>query len=217
MRFRLSVILLLLASPALAQLPVEETAQMRSQRLERQFPREISAALPEPHSYSWQLPAPKSLRNSLKVPLPAEPKLEPRLASADRGHVERQRPALEQLALGLSADPPRPQYPLLAAGPRAAGPTRSTFEVVQLPPLSKTSDAPLTLEGDPATVAARPYTAALATASRGPAPPRSDIVIPDPFVIRREARLPPVPPDRDPPALSFGIPQRPELPVQETK
>ena len=83
--------------------------------------------------------------------------------------------------------------------------------------LSKSSDPKLALTGDPATIAARPFTAPLATESRGPAPPRSDIGIPDPFVVQREAKLPVIPPDTDPPAPSFGSPERPYLPLEGVK
>jgi hypothetical protein len=217
MRTGALLLLTLLVPPALAQMPVDEAAALRAVTLEKRMSRELLLALPQPGSYSWQQPAPPSLRRSLKVPLAAEPKLEPRLAKADHGHVDRHRPALEQLALGLAADPPRPQYPTFATGPRAAGPALPPFELVQLPPLSRTSDAPLTLLNDPASIAARPFTAPLAVATRGPAPPRSDIVIPDPFAIRREMTLPPMRPDADPPALSFGVPERPTFSVPEIK
>ncbi len=153
----------------------------------------------------------------MRPPLPAELKLEPRLAVQDRGLVERKRPALEQLALGLAADPPRPEYPLLAAGPRVTGDSLAELEIYQIPPLSRTSDAKLTLSNDPATIATRPYTAPIVTASRDSAPPRYDIGIPDPFVIRREAALPVITPDTDPPAVTFETPARPVLPVEEKK
>lgn len=217
MRSLALLLVVLLASTAAAQMPVDETATMRAVGLEKRFPRELPTALPEPASYSWQQQSPAALRKSLKIPLAAEPKIEPRLAQADHGYVERQRPALEQLALGLSADPPRPEFPTFSTGPRATGPSLSPLELVQLPPLSRTSDAPLTLTGDPASVAARPFTAPLATASRGPAPPRSDIAIPDPFAIRREMTLPAMRPDADPPALSFGVPERPMFELAEKK
>jgi hypothetical protein len=217
MRSRALLLILLLPSPALAQMPVDETAAMRAASLEKRLRRELPSALPQPYSYSWQQPTPKVLTRSLKIPLAAEPKFDPRLARADRGYVERRRPALEQLALGLSADPPRPEFPILVAGPRASGSSLSTYELFQLPPLSRTSDAPLTLSGDPASIAARPFTSPLATATRGPAPPRSDIAIPDPFAIRREMTLPPMRPDADPPALSFGVPERPMFELAEKK
>ena len=109
----------------------------------------------------------KWLKGHMRTALAAELKLDPRLAVPDRGYVERKRPALEQLALGLGADPPRPEYPILAAGPRATGDSLAALEVYQIPPLSRSSDAKLTLTGDPATMATRPYTAPLVTASRG--------------------------------------------------
>jgi hypothetical protein len=211
------LIALLFASGALAQMPVDETAAMRAASVEKRLPRELPSALPQPSSYSWQQQTPKLLQRSLKIPLAAEPKIDARLTKADRGYAERHRPALEQLALGLSADPPRPQYPIFAAGPRATGPSQSAFDLVQLPPLSRTSDAPLSLSGDPASIAARPFTSPVAIASRGPAPPRSDIVIPDPYAIRREMTLPKMPPDVDPPALSFGVPERPMFELTEKK
>ena len=217
MRTAALLLLTLLTSPLLAQMPVDEAAALRAVTLEKRMPRELPPALPQPGSYSWQQPAPQSLRRSLKTPLAGEPKLEPRLAKADRGYVERHRAALEQLALGLTADPPRPQYPTFATGPRATGPALAPFELVQLPPLSRTSDAPLTLINDPASVAARPFTAPLAVATRGPAPPRSDTVIPDPFAIRREMTLPAMRPDADPPALSFGGPERPVFEVEASQ
>jgi hypothetical protein len=206
-------LLLLMVVPVAAQMPADETTAMRS-AAEKRFPRELPSAIPEARSYAWQATVPKTFKRSLKVSLAAELKLDPRLAVHDRGYVERHRPALEQLALGLNADPPRPQYPILAAGARATGDSLSPLEIVQLPLLSRTSDAKISLSGDPATVAARPYTAALVTASRGSAPPRLDIVIPDPFVIQREAVLPVFPPDADPPAISLGVPQRPMLPLE---
>ena len=215
MRGRFALLIMLSASTALAQAPVDETAAMRAASLEKRLPRELPSALPQPSSFSWQQQTPKGWKSSLKIPLAAEPKLEPRLAKADRGYVERHRPALEQLALGLSADPPRPEYPTFAAGPRATGSSLSSFELFQLPPLSRTSDAPLTLSGDPASIAARPFTSPLATATRGPAPPRADIVIPDPYAVRREMTLPKMPPDVDPPALSFGVPERPTFELAE--
>jgi hypothetical protein len=211
---RTTLLLLLIAAPALAQGPLPETDQMRAKTLDKRFPRDILAAIPQARSFSWQPVAPKALKRSLKVPLAAEPKIDPRLAKQDRGFVERHRPALEQLALGLNADPPRPEFPQFAAGPRSNGPTLSSFEILQLAPLSRSSDAKLALSGDPATLAARPFTAPLATESRGPTPPRSDITIPDPFVIQREAKLPVIPPDTDPPAPSFGSPERPYLPLE---
>jgi hypothetical protein len=211
------LLVMLSASTALSQMPVDETAAMRAASLEKRLPRELPGVLAQPPSYSWQQPTPEAWRGSLKIPLAAEPKLDPRLANADRGYVERHRPALEQLALGLSADPPRPEYPTFASGPRAAGSALSTFELLQLPPLSRTSDAPLTLSGDPASIAVRPFTAPLAAATRGPAPPRSDIAIPDPYAIRREMTLPPMRPDADPPALSFGVPERPMFELAEKK
>lgn len=216
---RCFAILLLIVPPslALAQMPVDETAALRAASLEKRLPRELPTALPQPFSYSWQQPTPASLRRSLKIPLAAEPKVDPRLATADRGYIERHRPALEQLALGLSAEPPRPQFPIFTAGPRATGSSLSTFELVQLPPLSRTSEPPLSLSGDPASVAARPFTAALATATRGPAPPRSDLAIPDPYAVRREMTLPKMPPDADPPALSFGVPERPMFALETSK
>ena len=215
--FRTFPVWLLLVAPILAQAPLDETARMRAVQLEKRFPREVSAALPEARSFSWQIVTPKSFKRSLKIPLAAEVKLEPRLATTDRGHVERQSAATEQLALGLNADPPRPQYPILAAGSRATGPSLSPYELVQLPPLSRTSDAKLTLNGDPASVATRPYTSPVTTASRGAAPPRNDIGIPDPFVVQREAKLPLIPPDADPPAVSFSVPERPVLPLEAAK
>lgn len=217
MRSHSLLITLLFASSALAQMPLDETAAMRAASIGKRVPRELPATLPQPSSYSWQQQTPQALRRSLKIPLAAEPKLDPRLAKADRGYAERHRPALEQLALGLSADPPRPQYPIFAAGPRATGPSLSAQELVQLPPLSRTSDAPLSLSGDPASVAARPFTSPLASATRGPAPPRSDIAIPDPYAVRREMTLPKMPPDADPPALSFGVPERPMFELAEKK
>jgi hypothetical protein len=209
--------MLMSASCSLAQAPVDETAAMRAANVDKRLPRELPLTLPQPHSYSWQQQTPKLWRQSLKIPLAAEPKLDSRLAKADRGYVERHQPALELLALGLSADPPRPQYPIFATGARATGSSLSTFEPLQLPPLSRTSDAPLTLSGDPASIAARPFTSPLASATRGPAPPRSDIVIPDPYAVRREMTLPKMPPDVDPPALSFGVPERPILELAEKK
>lgn len=216
MRSRVLLLLVLLASSALAQVPVDETAAMRAASLEKRLPRELPSALPGPYSYSWQ-PTPKQFRKSLKIPLAAEPKFDSRLAKSDRGYVERHRPALEQLALGLNADPPRPEYPIFAAGSRATGSSLSSFELFQLPPLSRTSDASLTLSGDPASVAAKPFTSPLASATRGPAPPRTDIVIPDPYAVRREMTLPKMPPDVDPPALSFGVPERPMFELAEKK
>ena len=208
---------LLFAANALAQMPGDETAAMRAANVDKRLPRELPSTLSQPYSYSWQQQTPKLWQRSLKVPLAAEPKLDPRLAQADHGYVERHRPALEQLALGLSADPPRPQYPIFATGPRAAGSSLSALELVQLPPLSRTSDAPLTLSGDPASQAARPFTSPLATATRGPAPPRTDIAIPDPYAVRREMTLPKLPPDVDPPALSFGAPERPMFELEAKK
>jgi hypothetical protein len=205
---------LLIATPALGQMPVDDTAAMRAKSFDKRFPREVTTALSEPRSYSWQPVSPKVLKRSLKVPLAAEVKLDPRVATLDRGHVERHRPALEQLALGLGADPPRPEYPIFAAGPRSTGSSLPPLEIVQLPPLSKSSDAKLSLSGDPATLAARPFTSPLTTASRGSAPPRSDIGIPDPFVVQREAKLPVLPPDADPPAPTFDSPERPYLPLE---
>jgi len=199
---------------ALAQSPSpDEAAQMRAAALEKRFPRELPSAIPEARWHAWQPVVPKSLKRSLRPPLAAELRLEAHLAGMDRGHAERRRPATEQLALGLSADPPRPQYPILEAGPRSNGLSLSTFELVQLPPLSRSTDPKLSLSGDPASIATRPYTAARVTASRGPAAPRNDIGIPDPFVIQREAKLPTLPPDTDPPAPSFDVPERPMLPV----
>lgn len=215
--FRALPVWLLLAASTLAQAPLDETARLRAVSLGRRFPREVPTAFPEVRSISWQIQTPKSFKRSLKIPLAAEVKLDPRLATNDRGHIERQQPATEQLALGLNVDPPRPQYPILAAEPRSTGPSLSAFEVIQLPPLSRTSDAKLTLNGDPATVATRPYTSPVATASRGAAPPRSDIGIPDPFVVQREAKLPVIPPDSDPPAVSFSVPERPVLPLTAAK
>lgn len=196
-----------------AQQPNDEVQKMRERTIETAARRELPAALSPRTSWSWQPVTPRTFKRSLR-PIPTvDGALAPRLAKAERGYVERFRPATEQLALGLSADPPRPAYPQLNAGPRGYSPSPPPLAVLQVPNLGRTSEAKLVLDGDPATIATRPYTAPLATATRGAAPARAGIGIPDPFVAEREVRLTKPPVDNDPPAISLGTPERPLLPV----
>jgi hypothetical protein len=124
--------------------------------------------------------------------------------------------ATEQLALGLTGDPPRPVYPQFEAGPRAVAPALSSQEHLLIPPLSRTSEAKVSLANDAATISLKPYTAAEVKVSRGAAPARNEAV-PDPFVARQEVQLRALPPDMDPPPLRFDLPDRPLLPVVEVK
>ncbi len=197
-------------------LSADEPAEMRA-AAESRAQRELPALLPEPRSYEWQAVTPRWFKRPM---LPAQPADLPplaRFASPDSGYVERMSPALEQLALGLSADPPQPEFPSLAAGPRVSGDALAAWEYLQIPPLSRSVDAPLTLTGDPATVATRPYTAPLVTTSRSSPAARNEIAVPDPFLAQREISLPVLPADRDPPAANFAIPERPVLPVLPPK
>jgi hypothetical protein len=199
---------------ARAQEPGSPAADLRSQTHRQRYlpelPRSSSVAPTRPDSTAEAL---LSARRSLRPASPAELALEARVAVADRGYVERHRPATEQLALGLDADPPRPSYPLLATGPRSNGPPNSPYEQIQLPPLRNLAEERATLTGDPATIAARPLTAPRITASRGPAPVRNDLVPPDPLAIGEEIKIGDLPPDADPPAAVFSVPIRPTLPV----
>lgn len=200
----------MLLSAAVAQSPPE---QLRARALEQRFPRELPLAVPARGSPEWQSVAPGALRKSLRPPMAAEIKLDPRVGEADRGYVDRTPKTVEQMSLVLAAEPPRPEYPLLPAGPKVSGPSLAKLEVLQLPPLSRSTDAPLSLAGDPATKAMRPITAAVVKETRGPAPPRNDVAIPDPFIVQREAALPVLARDADPPATVLGTPERPQLPV----
>jgi hypothetical protein len=205
--------LLLIASVAFAQQSDDELTKLRRATVESTARRELSPALAPRTSWSWQPIAPKSFNRSLAPPSQAPSGLAPRLAKAERGYVERFRPATEQLALGLSADPPRPNQPQFIAGARSYNPSPSAVTVLQIPNLGKSSEAKLSLDTDPATIATKPYTAGVATATRGAAPPREGIGVPDPFLAEREVRLAKTPTDDDPPAISLGTPERPLLPV----
>lgn len=206
-------LLLTMCAIAFAQQSDDEPAKLRRGTIESAARRELAPALGLRTSWSWQPIAPKSFKRSLAPPSQAPSGLAPRLAKAERGYVERFRPATEQLALGLSADPPRPNQPQCIAGARSFSPSPSAATVLQIPNLSKSSEAKLSLDTDPATIATKPYTAGIATATRGPAPPREGIGVPDPFIAEREVRLAKTPGDDDPPAISLGAPERPVLPV----
>jgi hypothetical protein len=217
MRYILALTLLLVPSAAFAQLSDDEPTRLRRATIESAARRDLSPALAPRTSWQWQPLAPKSFKRSLAPPSQTPSGLTPRLAKAERGYVERFRPATEQLALGLSADPPRPNQPQFVAGARSYSPSPSAVTVLQIPNLGKSSEAKLSLDTDPATIATKPYTAGIATATRGPAPPREGIGVPDPFIAEREVRLAKTPNDDDPPAISLGAPERPVLPVTPPK
>jgi len=206
---------LAIAAAASQDAPPSEAERMRSASLGL-LPREAPAALSDNRTTPWQQPTPKSLRKSLRAPLVAEYKFAPHVSVAESGTKQRFTAATEQLALGLTGEPPRPAYPQLAAGPRSLAPALSSQEHLLIPPLSRTSEAKVSLTNDPATVSLKPFTAAVVNASRGPAPARTESV-PDPFVAAAEVRLRTVPPDNDPPPLRFDLPDRPLLPVVEIK
>ena len=138
------------------------------------------------------------------------------VGATESGVKQRFAAATEQLALGLTGDPPRPAYPQMAAGPRALAPSLSSQEHLLIPPLSRTSEANVSLQNDAATITLKPYTAAEVKATRGPAPARTE-AIPDPFIASQEVKLRAVLPDNDPPPLRFDLPDRPLLPVIEIK
>jgi hypothetical protein len=213
MRYILTIALLLISSLARAQQTDDEPAKLRRATVESAARRDLPAALAPRTSWSWQPIVPKNFKRSLAPPSQVPSGLMPRLAKAERGYVERFRPATEQLALGLSKDPPRPNFPEFSPGPRSYSPSPSPLAVLQVPPLGRTSEAKLSLDRDPATIATKPYTASISNATRGLAPPREGIGIPDPFVAEREVRLAKTPADADPPAISLGAPERPVLPV----
>jgi hypothetical protein len=186
------------------------TLQPRATLMEKSFPRALPQSLAEPRAWSWQSIAPRELRRSLKPAQPAELKLGARLSNADLGYLERQRPAVEQLALGLDRDPPRPEYPQLIAAPKASLVERNPYELVQFSPLSRSAEARPSLVGDEATQNTRRYTLAIVSAGRNAAPVTS-YAIADPFEVRREATTPKLPPDADPPEVNLAIPDRPRL------
>lgn len=200
---------------AAQEAPFTEVERMRAASL-AQFPREAPAAVTNNGTTSWQAPAPKSLRKSSRPPLSADYKFAPHISLAETGTKQRFAAATEQLALGLTGDPPRPTYPQLEAGPRSFAPSLSSQEHLLIPPLSRTSEAKVNLGSDAATVTLKPFTAAVVTASRSPAPARTES-IPDPFIAGQEVQLRVVPPDIDPPPLRFDLPERPLLPVMEVK
>lgn len=195
--------------------PPNEVGRMRAASL-GQLSREVPTAVTNNRTTSWQLPAPKSLRRSSRPSVVADYKFAPHVSPTERGVKQRFVAATEQLALGLTGDPPRPAYPQLDAGPRALAPSLSSQEHLLIPPLSRTSEAKVNLQSDAATITSKPYTAAEIKASRGPAPARTES-IPDPFVARQEVQLRALLPDNDPPPLRFDLPDRPLLPVAEIK
>jgi hypothetical protein len=195
--------------------PLTEAGRMRAASL-AQLSGEAPAAVTNNGTTAWQQPAPKSLRRSLRPPLVAEYKFSPHISPTESGVKQRFARATEQLALGLTGDPPRPAYPQLAAGPRALAPSLSSQQHLLIPPLSRTSEAKVNLQNDAATVTLKPYTAAEVKATRGAAPARTE-TIPDPFIASQEVRLRAVPPDTDPPPLRFDLPERPKLPVTAIK
>lgn len=186
-----------------------EAERMRSAAL-GQLSRETPAAVSDYRTTIWQQATPKILRRSLRPPLVVEYKFAPHISAAESGTKQRFAAATEQLALGLTGDPPRPTYPQLDAGPRGLAPALSSQEHLLIPPLSRTSEAKVSLANDPATIMLRPFTAAAVTASRGPAPARTES-IPDPFVASQEVQLRAALPDSDPPPLRFDLPDRPLL------
>jgi hypothetical protein len=191
--------------------PLTEVERMRAASL-APFPREAPAAVTNNTTTPWQQPAPKSLRKSSRPPLVAEYKFAPHVSATETGTKQRFAAATETLALGLTGDPPRPAYPQLEAGPRSFAPSFTAQEHLLIPPLSRTSEAKVTLASDAATITLKPFTSAVVNASRPPAPARTES-IPDPFVAREEVRLRAVPPDNDPPPLRFDLPDCPLLPV----
>lgn len=207
--------LLVVVTVAAQDSALSEAGRMRAASLS-QLSREAPAAVNNNRTTTWQQPAPKSLRKSSRPPLVAEYKFAPHVSGVESGTRQRFTAATEQLALGLTGDPPRPAYPQLDAGPRGLAPALSSQEHLLIPPLSRTSEAKVSLANDAATVTLKPYTSAVVNASRGPAPARTESV-PDPFVAIQEVRLLTVPPDSDPPPLRFDLPQRPLLPVLEIK
>ena len=214
--FPLIACALLVVSRAAAQDPATtEVARMRAAAL-GQLSRETAAAVNDNHTTSWQPTVPKSLRRSSRPPLPAEYKFTPHVSQTESGVKHRFAPATEQLALGLTGDPPRPAYPQMATGPRALAPSLSSQEHLLIPPLSRTSEAKIDLQNDAATITLKPFTASEVRASRGSAPARSE-AIPDPFVASQEVRLRTIPPDNDPPPLRFDLPDRPHFPTMEVK
>lgn len=195
--------------------PLNEVGRMRAASL-GQMSREAPAAVTNNQTTPWQQPAPKSLRRSSRPPLVAEYKFTPHVSPTESGVKHRFTAATEHLALGLTGDPPRPAYPQMAAGPRALASSLSNQEHLLIPPLSRTSEAKVSLENDAATITLKPYTAAEVKATRGAAPARTE-AIPDPFIVSQEVKLRAVLPDTDPPPLRFDLPDRPLLPVIEMK
>ena len=192
-----------------------EADRMRTATL-AQLPREVPAAVTKNQTTAWQATSPKSLRKSARPPQNADYKFAPHVSVAESGTRYRFSPATEQLALGLTGDPPRPVYPQLDAGPRSVGASFASQEHLLLPPLSRSSEGKVNLANDAATVSLKPYTAAEVRASRSSAPARSE-TIPDPFVASQEVRIRAIAPDNDPPPLHFDLPERPLLPVTEVK
>lgn len=211
----IALCLLVIATVSAQDASLSEAGRMRAASLS-QLSREAPAAVNNNRTTPWQLPAPKSLRKSSRVPLVAEYKFAPHISPAESGTKQRFTAATEQLALGLTGDPPRPAYPQMDAGPRGLAPALSSNEHLLIPPLSRTSEAKVSLANDAATVTLKPYTSAVVNASRGPAPARTES-IPDPFVAIQEVRLRAAVPDNDPPPLRFDLPERPLLPVLEVK